>query len=380
MSMNEIRTDEPEPNFLAEALRDVHQTARDQVSAAWQLHIDRIQDQLASGWRDHIEKVFDDRFTELQERLERQFDGAVESRLSAELGPAISEASKQSREAALQPLARAVARFRIFETEEQWCNTLLDSAQNYANRAALFSAGNQSLRLLGERNVLGANGSGTFQGSIPVGSAPAFAKALESIETVIANCTAEELSQQGVDCLGEDSERQSVLLPVHTRSRVIGILYLDNGDAGGPFDIEALELLGSIAALAIEGFLGAVPSKASSGVPTSVGGTSRAMISAPSWSALTKEEQDLHLRAQRFARVLVAEMRLYQSQEVKKGRTDHALYRTLQKQIDEGRAAFRGQFLETSPTMVDYLHLEIVRTLANDDLALMGDEYPGAMV
>ena len=30
--------------------------------------------------------------------------------------------------------------------------------------------------------------------------------------------------------------------------------------------------------------------------------------------------------------------------------------------------------------MVDYLHLELLRTLANDDADLLGSEYPGPMV
>jgi hypothetical protein len=30
--------------------------------------------------------------------------------------------------------------------------------------------------------------------------------------------------------------------------------------------------------------------------------------------------------------------------------------------------------------MVDYLHLELVRTLANDDAEVLGPNYPGAMV
>jgi hypothetical protein len=30
--------------------------------------------------------------------------------------------------------------------------------------------------------------------------------------------------------------------------------------------------------------------------------------------------------------------------------------------------------------MVDYLHLELIRTLANDDAELLGKDYPGPMV
>ena len=38
------------------------------------------------------------------------------------------------------------------------------------------------------------------------------------------------------------------------------------------------------------------------------------------WTSLTREQQELHQRAQRFARVQVAEIRLYKSENVKKGR------------------------------------------------------------
>ena len=101
---------------------------------------------------------------------------------------------------------------------------------------------------------------------------------------------------------------------------------------------------------------------------------------ATSWFTLDREEQNLHLRAQRFARVVVAEMRLYHAQAVKTGRTERNLYKQLQSEIDKGRETFRTDFLSKSSSMVDYLHLELVRTLANDEGDLLGTEYPGPMV
>jgi hypothetical protein len=98
------------------------------------------------------------------------------------------------------------------------------------------------------------------------------------------------------------------------------------------------------------------------------------------WAALSKQEQELHLEAQRQARVRVAEMRLYKSAAVKQGRVDRNLYASLREEIDTGRADFRARFLDLTPTMVDYLHLELTRTLANDDETLLGPEYPGPMV
>jgi hypothetical protein len=102
--------------------------------------------------------------------------------------------------------------------------------------------------------------------------------------------------------------------------------------------------------------------------------------SVASWFSLSKEEQERHLRAQRFARVQVAEMRLYKSQAVKTGRIERDLYGALREDVDRARDAFRQDFLTASPTMVDYIHLELLRTLANDDVELLGPTYPGPLV
>jgi hypothetical protein len=47
--------------------------------------------------------------------------------------------------------------------------------------------------------------------------------------------------------------------------------------------------------------------------------------------------------------------------------------------IDTARESFRKKFFSATPTMVDYLHLELVRTLANDDPELLGNDYPGPL-
>jgi len=102
--------------------------------------------------------------------------------------------------------------------------------------------------------------------------------------------------------------------------------------------------------------------------------------SAADWESLPSEEQQLHLRAQRFARVHVAEMRLYEADAVKAGRARRELYDVLRNPIDAARAAFREQFFARCPSMVDYLHLELMRTLANDEPDLFGKDYPGPLV
>jgi hypothetical protein len=79
-------------------------------------------------------------------------------------------------------------------------------------------------------------------------------------------------------------------------------------------------------------------------------------------------------RAQRFARVKVAEIQLYHASGVKSGRASRNIYGVLKPQIDAAREAYREKF--HGP---DFLHFQIVRLLANDDASLLGADYPGPM-
>ena len=86
-----------------------------------------------------------------------------------------------------------------------------------------------------------------------------------------------------------------------------------------------------------------------------------------------------HSRALRFARVKVAEIQLYQSSQVKSGRAARDLYGTLRPHIDAARGAFRENFLVPLGGVPDYLHQELVKTLAKEDAVLLGPSYPGPL-
>ena len=73
-------------------------------------------------------------------------------------------------------------------------------------------------------------------------------------------------------------------------------------------------------------------------------------------------------------------MRLFQPDAVQNGRAERSLYQALRTEIDGARAAFRASFFVPCPSMLDYLHLELVRTLANDNPELLGGDYPGPIV
>lgn len=99
-------------------------------------------------------------------------------------------------------------------------------------------------------------------------------------------------------------------------------------------------------------------------------------LAAP--TPVSNEEKSL--RAQRFARVRVAEIQLYHSAAMKSGRAGRDVYAALKEQMDAARDAYRENFLTPTNGTADYLHTEFVRTLANDDAALLGPGYPGPLV
>jgi hypothetical protein len=75
----------------------------------------------------------------------------------------------------------------------------------------------------------------------------------------------------------------------------------------------------------------------------------------------------------------VAEIQLYQASQVKRGRAARDLYGALRPHIDAARGAFRDRFLLPWNGVPDYLHQELVKTLAKEDAVLLGPSYPGPL-
>ena len=83
-------------------------------------------------------------------------------------------------------------------------------------------------------------------------------------------------------------------------------------------------------------------------------------------------------RARRFAQARVAEIRLSHEEAVESGRSKGDLYSRLKTPIDEARESYLREF--RNGEFADYLHLEIVRSLAGDDATILGSDYPGPLV
>jgi hypothetical protein len=359
----------------SELLADANDIVREQLALAWREHIERVRDVLEAQWPERLERVLEETVAGLAARLEEEHRDALEARVQQ-----ANRASEAAHRELVQKLNQIARRLRSFEDERQWSNTLVDSTRGFCGRAALFLIRDRKLHLETTRNFDDAD----LAAEVPLDDAPAFATAMATRDTLVAMRSSSELSGPIATYLGE-GDSKVYLFPVITRHEVSAVLYADSGEV----DVDGLELLVAMAGAVLN------PQPAAKPVPTPpVDGlvTITASAIAPSqpaptqkpeilsWFSLSREDRELHLRAQRFARVQVAEIRLYQSERVKNGRTAHDLYTSLREEIDSAREAFRKDFLNTSESMVDYLHLELVRTLAYDDAEVLGRDYPGAMV
>jgi hypothetical protein len=259
-------------------------------------------------------------------------------------------ASRESKD--ISALNRAMRRLRGSRNRE-WSQVVNDAASAFAARAALFTVRNGSVELDASRGRMPLE-------AVPLTSAPAFQSAVDTQDTVVAVRTRGEMSAPIADYFGESSEERFHLFPVSSGGRVVALVYAD-----GPRNVlqpDALELLATIAGAILEGR----PAEAQNGLVNIAG-------------SLVAVERDVDLKAQRFARVLVAEIVLYQDEQVKSGRAARDLYASLRPQIDEAREAYRASFLTNSESLPDYLHHELVTTLANGDVEVLGQDYPGPL-
>jgi hypothetical protein len=260
-------------------------------------------------------------------------------------------------------LNQAVRRIRQAADTDEIGATLLDAAGAFATGAAWFRITGEAA--IGERiRGVPAEAAEAFHAlEIPLSSAAALAGAVETREPVIAATTPREVSEHMAKLLDHVPEGRVWIFPVVVRERVPALLYAW-GSVQGP----ALELLTQVAAAAWS----AIPARPAAELVTIQPGSA--------WDRLSLDEQRMHLRAQRFARVEVARMRLSEADAVLAGRAGRNLYDTLRKSIDAARETFRPSFFAPCSSMVDYLHLELVQTLAHDDPDLLGNNYPGPMV
>lgn len=90
---------------------------------------------------------------------------------------------------------------------------------------------------------------------------------------------------------------------------------------------------------------------------------------------MSPEEADIHRKAQRFARLLMDEIKLYNQAKVAEGRKNRDLYDRLKEDIEKSRSTYQKRYGNTSAASADYFSQELIRSLAEDDVSLLGKNF-----
>jgi hypothetical protein len=279
--------------------------------------------------------------------------------ISTELEVLFESACDHARREQAEQLNQAVRRLRIAPDADELCATLEDAVARLASGAILF------------RVAEGTASSDRID--VPLSNAPALAAAAESQDPLIAAALPGELSAPLMDLLAHTPDTRVSIFPVAAGVRAAALVY-----CWGAVQVGAVELLAQVAS-AVWSAIPVAPTQLVSIAKAPDPPLVQARPAAV-WEELPPAEQQIHLRAQRFARVQAAEMRLYHADVVQVGRSRRNLYEALRQPIDDAREAFRTRFFAGCASMVDYLDLELTRTLANDDPDLLGSTYPGPLV
>lgn len=280
---------------------------------------------------------------------------------------AAGETGKHAREVCANQLNQAVRRLWQAGDLAELADTLADAAAQFAGGAAVLSIEGGMAKM---ESVRPSGDGGQATGAqMALDAAPALAAAIESREPVIAAAAESEVAGTLASLAASAGDDRVAVFPVASQRGVPALVC-----AWGAVEASAVELLAQVAGVEWQ----RLASTATATAPVS-----DLVTIAPAeenWDSLPAREQRIHLRAQRFARVRVAEWRLREGAAVRSGRARGNLYGELAPQIDQARKSFRDEFFAQCPSMVDYLHVEMVHTLAKDDAQLLGKDYPGPLL
>jgi hypothetical protein len=198
-----------------------------------------------------------------------------------------------------------------------------------------------------------------------------------------AGAAADEFDHDFVQRFGTPSDGNVLLLPLVIKGKVAALVYVDGGSEGASgLDRSAVELLVRMTGLWLE----VLSLRKTGGVEANhleahaAAATAAAPISAPPRAAAAPAhapvpaEDEFHIKARKFAKLLVEEIKLYNQDKVNEGRSHKDLYDRLREDIDKSRATYDRRYGQTI-TDVDYFTQELVRILVDNDRAALGANF-----
>jgi hypothetical protein len=380
--------------------------------------------------KDRIEQIVAKTVSQVLDSHIPQLKDELAQRVLQELQPVL--ASAQSGKSAASGgsgasaahLLKAISSIHAGTTQKEILRSLLDSTVLYCGRAALFviKAGTAT----GWQGRAFSNSDDIKDFSLDVTSGVA-AAVMQSRKASLGSSG--ELDSQFVSQFGAPADDQVLLLPLLLKDKLAALVYTDAGThAGASMDAAALELLvtatsawlevaslrkqaqkegtpeGTVSERAeaapapvqsvssfsdpfashppthtpvasppvVEQAMAAAAAAEVESVPLPTVQESRAPEPPPQAS---QEDAEIHRKAQRFARLLLDEIKLYNQVKVTEGRKNRDLYDRLKEDIDKSRMTYQKRYGNTAAASGDYLTNELLRSLAEDDISLMGPNF-----
>jgi hypothetical protein len=361
-----------------------------------------------------VSQVLEGHLPELRKDLVRRVLEEVQPHVGGSARPAGSVAAD---------LLHAVSAIHAGTTQKEILRTLLETTAGYSGRAALFVI--KSGSATGWQGRAFDNNEDLKDFSLDV-SSRAPAQALQS-RAAVSSKTA-EMDPRFISQFGAPAEDHVLLLPLRLKDKVAALVYADAGTGtSGKMDGAALELLVSATSAWLEvaslrkqvlkegtseagtadrseappvqtvssfsdPFAGHAP-KHVVAPPFAVEEPAMAevtaeVVSAPAavsaaaaapatdaFAHMSSEDADVHRKAQRFARLLMDEIKLYNQAKVAEGRKHKDLYDRLKEDIDKSRSTYQKRYGNTVAATADYLSSELIRSLAEDDVSLLGPNF-----
>lgn len=314
-------------------------------------------------------------------------------------------------------LVQAVSHIHAGTTQKEILRGLLDAGSGYCSRIALFvvKAGVAS----GWQSRGFGNEDAVKDFSLDLNAGPV---AHTYRNRVATPGNVAEMGGRFGQQFGSPANEQILVLPLTLKEKVAALVYADGGDVG-KLEAAALELL----VIATSAWLEVTSLRKQVGTKEDIPLASKPAVTAPPvqtvssfsdpfaahapmhvparipepepaaevvevtpahaagaaapdaatdpWAGLSPEDADIHRKAQRFARLLVDEIKLYNQAKVAEGRRHKDLYDRLKEDIDKSRGTFQKRYGNTAAASGDYFHNELLRSLAEDDVSIMGANF-----
>jgi len=190
---------------------------------------------------------------------------------------------------------------------------------------------------------------------------------------------AQEFDAGFVKSMKAPADGQCLVLPLVVKDKVAAMIYADAGTVpGGTLDSSGLQALTRFAAIWLE--LAALrkaggASAADEAAPSQPAAAMAASAPTSAAAGSVSEEDELHKKARRFAKLLVEEIKLYNQPRVEEGRQHKDLYERLKVDIEKSRSTYDKRYAESAVASADYFTQELIRILADNDASLMGASF-----